>query len=47
MSTKIEVSNCFVKLTMNDFFSNFTFVVEVLFNLRTFSQDLAIVIELF
>ena len=47
MSTEIEVNNCFVicLLTLNEFFS--TFPVEVIFNLRTFSQVLATFIKLF
>ena len=32
---------------MNVFFSTFKFVIEVMFNLRTFSQALATVIKLF
>ena len=36
----------YVFSTMNDFFT-FTFVVEVMFNLRTFLQVLAIVIKIF
>ena len=49
MSTEIEVNNCFVIWLFNYelFFSIFNFVVEIMFNLRTFSQDLATVIELF
>ena len=43
MSTKIEVNDCFVIRIFNHewVFSTFTFVVEVMFNLRTFLQVLA------
>ena len=47
--TEIEINKCFLYdvLTMNDLFSTFTLVVEVMFNLRTFSHDIATVIKLF
>ena len=49
MSTEIEVNNCFVIWHLNYEWKipKFTFVVEVMFNLRTFFQVLATVIKLF
>ena len=43
MSTEIEVNNCFVIWLFNYEWkcSTFIFVVEVMFNLRTFSEVLA------
>ena len=49
MSTEIDLNNCFVISPFNYIerkLSSLTFAVEVMFNLRTFSQVLATVIEI-